>query len=118
MPHLTWLSLRPGQGIDGRVETPFALEGLPNLSYLCLRAARNSFGKNALSSISLRLPALRSLEVDEDGDEVLAPEVCEVEIQCPSLVSLRFHIHAEISMSTAWFAHLRSVDLTLHDVSA
>ena len=121
MSHLTWLTLIVRKEVDGIVETPFALKDLPNLTHLYLYAGCESFsihGMYPLSSVSLRLPALQTLELDEHMGKDFAMEVLEMDIECPSLVSLRFTIHAELSMSTSWFAHLRSLKLTLHDVSA
>ena len=134
MPHLTWLSLGVEDRVDfhslfgfslrmgelfrkkEKVEIPFALEGLPNLTFLHLGGYASR--KYVLSSLSLRLPALQTLELDEHRDREFARGVCELDIECPSLVSICVTIHAELSMSTSWFAHLRSLDLTLHDVSA
>ena len=77
MPHLTWLSLCVGQGVYEMEETPFALEGLPNLTYLSLVATYHCFGsgKHLLSSLSLRLPVLQTLELEEHGDKEYAMEV-------------------------------------------
>ena len=134
MPHLTWLSLGVEDRVDffsplgfslrirervygrSKVEIPFALEGLPNLTFLHLGGFASR--KHVLSSLSLRLPALQTLELEEHRDRECAIGVRELDIECPSLVSIRVTIHAELSMSTSWFAHLRSLNLTLHDVSA
>ena len=121
MPHLTWLSLYIKDKVDKKLETPFALEGLPNLTYLSLGSAYDDFdvyGGYMLSSLSLRLPKLQTLRLDEHGDKEYIRGMRELDIECPSLVYLRFNAHAELSMSTSWFAHLRSLDLTLYDVSA
>ena len=123
MSHLTWLTLIVRKEVDGIVETPFALRDLPNLTHLYLYAGYQTTLVSIhvmypLSSVSLRLPALQTLELDEYMEKGRAMEVREMDIECPSLVSLRSTIHAELSMSTSWFAHLRFLDLTVHDVSA
>ena len=101
MPHVTWLSLCLGLEVDSYGETfAFALTNLPNLTYLRIEGINNPDTVNGL----LRLPALQTLELDED--KKLHPHdwytrMCGLKIECPSLVSLRFHIRVEISMSTS-----------------
>ena len=45
-----------------------------------------------------------------------AMRLCELDIECASLFSMECTIHAELEMKTSWFAHLRSLRLTLLDV--
>ena len=118
MTHLTWLELFVGEEVDDVVETPFALQGLLIFTYLCPRVNRNCYEEHLHPSLSLQLPTLQTLKLWDLVDMYLPREASEVDLECPSLLSLRIIFHEKLSMSTSWFAHLRFLDLRLHAVSA
>lgn len=116
MPHLTWLSIQVTNTIGGVSDNaPFLKQGPPNLMYLSVLAVR--YPHCALTSLSLRLPALETLELDDEKEKDFAKKLREVKFECPSLRSLSITMHAKQSMLTSWFAHLRFLDVTIHDVS-
>lgn len=58
MPHLTWLELFVGDVDNDVVETPFALQGLLNFTYLSLSVDIHRETRQAMQpSLSLQLPA-------------------------------------------------------------
>ena len=119
MPHLMWLSLWVGREDEYFGESAIVLKGLPSLTYLCIGGVGrygSIYGECSVSSISLHLPALSALELDPHSNFNRAMRLCELDIECPSLVNMQCTIQAESAMMTSWFAHLRILDLTLLDV--
>lgn len=120
MTHLTWLSLCVEKVSEDIGNSPFVLLGLPNLTHLNIDAAHSDsvYGEYPLSSITLRLPALQTLELQSDYDEDMAECLYELDLECPSLAKIFVTIYGKLEMTTSWFAHLRCLDMTVHDVSA
>lgn len=122
MSHLLSLTLcvHERKGVEN-VEAPYALTDLPNLTLLRLFnnfRLHTSYTDIAIYSVTLLLPALKTLELDDyiDGDH--AKELRALDFQCPALVSIQLTIHKGLTFSPSIFENLVSLTMTIYNVSA
>lgn len=114
MPHIRGLTLTVDDLQENiRTNRPLILENLPSLTYL--RMCETGLGMDTpkwwLTSITLRLPALESLQWEPGAIEV--DVLREMDLICPSLTNLDIDMWSWMEVTPSIFSQLRSLDLNV-----